>query len=114
MHYPLITTIEQLEEALKQAKNTPILFFKHSTSCPISAHAYHELEQFCDTLDAQKIHGYVIHVIENRPTSLELADRVEVTHQSPQVILMKEGKVIWHESHYGITQDSLQKAVGSL
>lgn len=114
MRYPLVTTIEQLNQALEQSKLTPILFFKHSTSCPISAHAHHELEQFFGTSDAHKVHGYVIHVIENRPVSLELADRVQVTHQSPQAILMKNGKVIWHDSHYGITKDSLQKAVGSL
>lgn len=114
MPYPFITTTEQLDQALEQAKITPILFFKHSTSCPISAHAHHELEQFLSSSDTQEIHGYVIHVIENRSVSLELADRVQVTHQSPQAILMKEGKVMWHDSHYGITQDSLQKAVRNL
>lgn len=54
----------------------------------------------------------LVRVIEERPVSLALAERVGVQHQSPQALLIKNGKVIWHDSHGRITAAALKAAVG--
>lgn len=110
----LVTSDEQLDQILGQSTTTPTLIFKHSTSCPISAHAYHEMEQFLKQPESQGIFTYMIHVIEDRTISLALAERVGVRHQSPQALLVLDGKVIWHASHYQITVDELKKVVSEL
>jgi bacillithiol system protein YtxJ len=53
----------------------------------------------------------IVRVIEERPVSLALAQQVGVTHQSPQALLIKNGKAIWNDSHYSITADALKAAV---
>lgn len=50
-------------------------------------------------------------VIEERPVSLGFAEKVGVQHESPQALLLKNGQVVWHDSHWGITQSALKEAV---
>lgn len=52
-----------------------------------------------------------VRVIEERPVSLALAERVGVRHESPQAMLIKEGRGVWSASHRGITAAALQAAV---
>lgn len=55
----------------------------------------------------------IVRVIEERPISLALADRVGVKHESPQALLIKDGQALWHDSHRAITTDALISAVTS-
>lgn len=50
-------------------------------------------------------------VIEERPVSLALAERVGVKHESPQALLIKDGRALWHDSHRAITTEALVSAV---
>jgi bacillithiol system protein YtxJ len=54
-----------------------------------------------------------VRVIEERPVSLALSQRVGVTHQSPQALLVRNGVAVWHASHYAITVEALRDAVSS-
>jgi len=56
----------------------------------------------------------LVRVIEERPVSLGLADRIGLRHESPQAILIKDGKPLWHDSHYRITVDALKAAVARI
>ncbi|PWI58830.1 bacillithiol system redox-active protein YtxJ [Sulfoacidibacillus thermotolerans] len=102
----LKTEAEWIEQTSKQA--SPYFIFKHSTTCPISAAAYHEVMRF-----EQKglLPIFMVKVREARPFSLKLADSLHVAHASPQVILVKENHVLWHTSHGSITEQSLVEAV---
>lgn len=59
---------------------------------------------------AQQVSLAFVRVIEERPVSLALAERIGVTHQSPQAIVIKNGKPLWHDSHERITHEALQEA----
>jgi bacillithiol system protein YtxJ len=98
-----------LEELLDKSKTDPVLIFKHSTQCPISAQAYEEFTDFLEGFNNLSC-GTVL-VIENRRLSNAIAARFGVRHESPQALLIKEGRVVWHASHWSITSDSLSEAL---
>jgi bacillithiol system protein YtxJ len=54
-----------------------------------------------------------VRVIEERPVSLALAERVGVQHQSPQALLIRNGAALWNASHHDITTEALQNAVAA-
>ena len=82
-----------------------MLVFKHSTTCPISAAAYEEFSAY-DT----NIEKYFVKVRESRPISNEIASGLEVTHKSPQILLVHQEKALWNESHWKITKEEITKA----
>jgi bacillithiol system protein YtxJ len=100
-----------LEQLLESSKTNPVLIFKHSTQCLISAHVYEDFMEFAES-DGKLISGLVL-VIENRTLSKTIADRLKVRHESPQAILVKDGRAVWHASHWSITADSLGEALRS-
>lgn len=91
------------------ADPSPVLIFKHSTACPVSAHAHREFQAWLDS-DDPKPRTALVRVIEERPLSREIAARLGVTHQSPQAILVADGRAHWHASHSDITHESLRDA----
>src|SRR5262249_13954510 len=98
-----------LDQLLEKSKNDPVLIFKHSTQCPISSQAYEEFTDFAEGVK-NLVCGSVL-VIENRKLSNAIAERFGVRHESPQALLIKDGRVIWHASHWSITSDSLNDAL---
>jgi bacillithiol system protein YtxJ len=104
-----ITSSEQLQDVLKASEEQSVLLFKHSTSCPISARANQEVSKYLNDQPNEHITYVLIHVIEDRPVSLEAADVLSVKHASPQVILVKAGEAVWHTSHSGIILKALQE-----
>lgn len=103
-----LNTIDELEQFM-QGKNEMILF-KHSTTCPISAGAYDEFMSYVKKEDVKP--WALVIVQEARPVSNEIANRLGIKHESPQVLYVKEGKVAWHASHWNIKEKELKKAIG--
>ncbi|HEY4553618.1 MAG TPA: bacillithiol system redox-active protein YtxJ [Bacillaceae bacterium] len=101
-----LTSSNDWKNVMAQSMKEPILVFKHSTTCPISASAYQEYISFETELDK-----YVVKVIESRPVSNEIANDIGVTHQSPQIFLIKEEKPLWNASHWHITEKSIEEAI---
>ncbi|MFC5403175.1 bacillithiol system redox-active protein YtxJ [Cohnella soli] len=108
-----LTTLEQWEGALQASSGKPLLVFKHSTSCPISAGAREELAHFIEDAKTENVDYAIVHVIEDRPVSNAIADRLGVKHASPQAILVKDGEPVWNESHWRITYDFLTEKLGA-
>jgi bacillithiol system protein YtxJ len=109
-----LSTIEQLDSALTASAAKPLLLFKHSTRCPISARAHQEMEAYLQGTVASNVEYGIIYVVEDRPVSNEAAARLGVKHESPQVILVKDGRAVWSTSHYSITGGSLQNALSGI
>jgi bacillithiol system protein YtxJ len=84
------------------------LLFKHSTTCPISAKAHEEFQAFLKDTD---ISAAVVLVIEDRPVSNKIAEEFGIKHESPQIFLLEDGKVLWHTSHWKITRESIKEAL---
>jgi bacillithiol system protein YtxJ len=105
-----LTSSEQLHELIKEAATTPVLLFKHSTRCSISAMALNRFEQEWDDSKPTCICVY-LDLIEYRSISNEIASLLKVEHQSPQAILVQNGTVMYAESHNGISASSIQALI---
>jgi bacillithiol system protein YtxJ len=97
---------EELDAFLK-AGGTGFIF-KHSTRCPVSAYVNGEFLEFLR--QNPSVPSYLVLVIENRPASLAVAEKLGVPHASPQAILVRGGKQVWHASHGSITAAALNGA----
>lgn len=97
-----------LDAALKQSYTVPVLFFKHSTRCSISLMAKRAFEggfQFSE----EQVVPYFLDLLSFRPLSNKLATYLAVPHESPQLLLVKDGKCIYHASHSDIDAATLVK-----
>ena len=101
-----LESMEDLDHAEQQSNEKVVVLFKHSTRCSISRFV---LKSFENTyaIPADKMEIYFLDLIEYRPISNEIAERFGVTHQSPQLIVLKEGKAIYDASHESIDANSL-------
>jgi len=90
----------ELIEFSKQSPHQLFAIFKHSTRCSVSRMA---LKQFENEFDlAEEVDTYFLDLLEYRDVSNEIASRFQVEHQSPQLILIKDGKAIYDVSHSAI------------
>lgn len=95
-----LTDLGQLNEILELSHQQPVAIFKHSTRCSISRMA---LKQFENEFDLEgSVTPYFLDLLNHRDISQEIATRFEVYHQSPQLLLIKEGKSIYDASHSDI------------
>lgn len=100
MNWKNLTDLAQLNEIVQESKEKPVLIFKHSTRCIISRTA---LKQFENEFDLEeKVDAYFLDLLEHRAISNEIASRFGVHHQSPQLLLIKEGNSVYDVSHDGI------------
>ena len=109
--------VDELEQALHKSHVTPVLFFKHSYTCGISAEALDELRaHLSDQLGAPEdaVHYAMVTVQTHRDLSNEIAARLGVRHETPQAILVRGGKVVWSASHFRVNAAELQKALATV
>jgi len=108
-----ITSAADYLAALVVSKSQPVLVFKHSTSCEISGAAYRRTAAWLtDTEDSTaKPPVFLVKVIEHKPESELVAKQTKIEHQSPQVILLKDGKAVWTTDHENITAESIDAAL---
>lgn len=104
-----LTDEKQINDIIENSKEKPSIIFKHSTSCGISAHAMYKLESDWEKLE--NINFYYLDLLNNRNISNKLADIFKVTHQSPQIIIIKDEKVASHFSHQVISIDKIIKEI---
>ena len=104
-----LTDLVQLDEIISISNEKPVAIFKHSTKCSVSRMALKQFENEFNSSD--KITPYFLDLIAHRDISNEIANRFGVTHQSPQLILIKNGKAIYNVSHSDIDAESLNAKV---
>lgn len=100
-----------LEEIDKASFTHPILIFKHSTRCSISDVAKARLDK------EENLNGvdfYYLDLIKHRDISNALAQKYNVHHESPQILLINKGECVYDESHIGITMAEIKEQVASL
>ncbi len=101
-----VTDEGDLETALAESL---AVIYKHSSRCGICTGALVEVQQFAASHPDVPV--YVVDVIAQRGLSQRLAERLEVRHQSPQAILVRDGHAVWHGSHYRVSSDRLDSAL---
>jgi len=94
-----------LENLLTDSTRKPVIVFKHSNACSISARAYREMEKL-DNVN-------ILEVQSARDVSRELATLTGIRHETPQVIILRDGKAVWNASHFDVTAAGVTKAVES-
>lgn len=104
MHWIHLTDEEQLKQIASKSQNKPQVIFKHSTRCSISAVALQRLQKVSQPAD---IDFYFLDLLSFRPLSNKIADVFKVPHQSPQVLVIKEGQCVYEESHMGISMNEI-------
>ena len=92
----------QLEAINEESKTVPVLLFKHSTRCSISSMALNRIESNWKETDGTLIKPYYLDLIAHRDISGLIAEKYHVEHQSPQVLLIIQGKCVYNESHTNI------------
>ena len=102
-----VNSIEEFNQVV--SNNETFLFFKNSTTCPISHAAYEEFENF--VTDENNVTCFYLHVQEARELSNFIAERYNVKHESPQALFFKGNEVAWNASHWKITYSTLQENV---
>ena len=95
-----LTDLGQLNEIIDLSTEKPVIIFKHSTRCSISRMVLKQFENEFDLKD--KVIPYFLDLLEFRNVSNEIASRFGVMHQSPQIILVKDGKAVYNASHESI------------
>jgi len=104
-----LTDIAQLIEVTAISNEKPVVIFKHSTRCSISRMALKQFEREYDLNDS--VDAYFLDLIAHRDISNEIASRYNVYHESPQLILIKNGKAVYDVSHSDIDAVALKAKV---
>ena len=108
MNWTPINELHDVEAIIERSKNVPCLILKHSTTCPISSLAKHRLEK--QWSDAEKgIEPYYLDLLRYRDISHQIAATFGVRHESPQVLLIKNGECVYDASHLDIRVDELRQ-----
>lgn len=104
MNWIEINDESQLSDVKNLSLAKPQLIFKHSTRCPVSSMAKTRLER---GTTPDNIDFYYLDLIKYRPISQLVAEKFDVSHESPQILLIKNGSCIYDESHSGINMDDI-------
>lgn len=103
-----LTRVEQLEELKEISKSVPVAIFKHSTTCGISRMVLRNFESDF-AVDATKMKLYYLDLHAHREVSNEVGYQFQVIHQSPQLLVIKNGVAVYHASHHSIHASDLER-----
>lgn len=95
------------QQALARSEKEPVVLYKHSTTCPISAAAHREMEKLAEE---GALPVFKLAVQKSRALSAEIASALDVRHESPQAIVLVYGKPIFHASHHRVTAQAVRDA----
>ena len=113
LNWNALTEIKQLDSIVDASAEKPVVIFKHSTRCSISRMALKNFEREYDLAESEAA-PYFLDLLEHRDISNEIAQKFQVIHQSPQLILIKDGKAVYNASHSEIDAEALKNRVEAL
>jgi bacillithiol system protein YtxJ len=108
MHWIHLTDDEQLKQIISKSQERPQVIFKHSTRCSISSVALQRLQKVSQP---SNIDFYFLDLLSYRTLSNRIAQVFNVPHESPQVLVIRDGQCIYEESHMGISMNEIVQHV---
>jgi bacillithiol system protein YtxJ len=111
MEWIPLTDETQLQEIIHKSNSRPQVIFKHSTRCSISSVAMQRLKR--GTLP-EEVDFYYLDLITYRRLSTKVADQFDVAHESPQVLVIRNGECVYDESHMGISMSEILQQANPL
>lgn len=110
MNWIELKSISQIKEIVEKSKAKPQVIFKHSTRCSISAMAKGRLER---SLAPGNADFYFLDLINYRNISNQVSSEFDVSHESPQILIIRNGECVYDESHGSITMDEIKEQVSA-
>ncbi|MBA2611222.1 MAG: bacillithiol system redox-active protein YtxJ [Bacteroidetes bacterium] len=107
MNWNQLTDIKQLDIIDQESAAKKILLFKHSTRCSISTAALGRTERKWNDGLSEKIKPYYLDLLVHRDISNAIAERYGVAHESPQALIISNGKCIFSQTHMEISVDEM-------
>jgi bacillithiol system protein YtxJ len=98
-----VTNAAALDNLFKRSHEGPVLLFKHSNTCPISARAYREMQGVSNPVS-------LVVVQKSRDISRAVEERTGVQHETPQALILRDGRVVWSATHFDVTADAVEQA----
>ena len=106
----VLDSVDALERVIVASDARLVLLFKHSVTCGTSMQAHDELVAHLS--EGRDDTQYAIVTVQtHQDVSDAVATRLDVRHETPQVLLIQEGRVVWEASHFGVTADTIKDAV---
>lgn len=100
-----------LDDILESSDEAPVWLFKHSLTCGTSSWAFKQFRRFVADRPADETGRFAMLPVQSaRAVSDALASTTGVRHESPQVLLLRGSRVLWHTSHWQITEAALEEA----
>jgi bacillithiol system protein YtxJ len=118
--HPDLTPLERLDELhrlIAESESRPVLLFKHSYTCGVSMEALDELvahlnDRVDDRAPARVAPQYAMVTVQtHRAVSNAIAQRLGVRHETPQALLIRDGRVVWSASHFRVTAAAVDDAI---
>ena len=109
MNWNKLTTDDQLDFIKEESNRNPVLIFKHSTTCSISHMALSRMERNWN--DHLGVKPYYLDLLAFKPISNKIETVFGIEHESPQVLLIRNGECVYDASHMAISFAGLQQAV---
>lgn len=106
-----LNDLHQLDEIRKESATSTVLIFKHSKRCNISRASLDRLERNWNEQEMKNVKPYFLDLLSYREVSSSIAEQFEVQHESPQVLLIDQGKSVLDLSHFEIEYDQIKSAV---
>jgi bacillithiol system protein YtxJ len=111
MNWIPLNTDSDLEAIITKSKDRPQVIFKHSTRCSISSMVKNRLEK---SDQPSEIDFNFLDLLAHRPLSNKVAEQFSVYHESPQVLLIRNGECTYDESHMGISMNEIVEQLRGL
>ena len=105
-----LTSVNQLDKIIEASKAKTQAIFKHSTRCGISNMVFRSFERSFD-IEEGNLDLYYLDLLSYRDVSAEVAARFQVFHESPQLIIIRNGVTVHHSSHSRITPQVLHQFI---
>lgn len=111
MKWKEITTIEEWDAILERSVKKDQIILKHSTTCPVSFNALDEYNDYLANNPNENIEYTLVKVRESRPVSNKIEADLEVKHESPQIIYIKDQERYWTATHWAITIEHMTAVI---
>lgn len=108
---PTLRDVEELDQTLADSHERPVLLFKHSYTCGVSAEALDELRSHIEESALAAVQYAMVTVQTQRDVCDTISERLGVRHETPQAILVRDGRAIWSASHFRVNAAEIQKAL---
>lgn len=108
MNWKDLTSIDELNSAISASNDGLVVLFKHSTRCSISRMALKMLEMGWDD-SLENVDVYFLDLLNHRDVSGAIAEKLDIEHQSPQMLVVRDGKALSVSNHSDIIADEIKK-----